>query len=408
MSKGGDSPLHCDVLIVGGGPAGLAVASTLPDDVSSVIVHQDREIGLPVRSSGGSWLDDMQRLGIPPEMYQVIARNEAFSDHEHTVIPMAQTVVILNTARLYKWLAAQSDHKQRQLFLATKFTGTHQREDGLFESTLRSRSGAPEKIVSRFIVDASGWHHAVLTALGHTEKPTRLGVGSEYEYPLGQNPPDRALVFVGETVPSGYGWAFPTNDGKLRVGVGVIQPETDASPRKLLDAVVQNEAALARMGLRLDGPPLDAHSGILPSVPFDERMVFGNAIRVGDSANFATQTLGEGIRHCIEFGRILGTALGKTAKTGRRQPLRAYERAVRRRLRRDYKWGYLINTRIARYGPEQWDASVRRMGLVGPDGVTQLFRNEFDRLKVARLALHGGRLWLRRRLLPRLGLGRNS
>ena len=34
-----DKTLSCDVLIVGGGPAGLSVASTLPDDVKTVIVH---------------------------------------------------------------------------------------------------------------------------------------------------------------------------------------------------------------------------------------------------------------------------------------------------------------------------------------------------------------------------------
>jgi digeranylgeranylglycerophospholipid reductase len=60
-----DTPsLSCDVLIVGGGPAGLSVAAALPDDVSSVIVHQDQEIGRPVRTSGGSWLKDVERLGI--------------------------------------------------------------------------------------------------------------------------------------------------------------------------------------------------------------------------------------------------------------------------------------------------------------------------------------------------------
>lgn len=54
--------LTCDVLIVGAGPAGLSVAAALPDDIPTVIVHQDREIGLPIRTSGGCWMKDVTRL----------------------------------------------------------------------------------------------------------------------------------------------------------------------------------------------------------------------------------------------------------------------------------------------------------------------------------------------------------
>ncbi|MCC5966338.1 MAG: hypothetical protein JJU24_09380 [Natronohydrobacter sp.] len=194
----------------------------------------------------------------------------------------------------------------------------------------------------------------------------------------------------------------------MRIGVGVIRPDTDASPRTLLDAVVTDRAYLARMGLDLQRSPLVVHSGILPSVAYDDRLVFGRAIRVGDSANFATPTLGEGIRVCIEFGRLLGEKLGEAARTGRDGPLQEYERACRRRLKRDYKWGFLVNTRAARYTPAQWNASVRRMGQAGPDALVATFRGAFPRTKIARMALNFLRLYLRsrlRRVRARLGWG---
>ncbi len=393
-----DRTLVCDVLIVGGGPAGLSVASTLPDDVKTVIVHQDREIGLPVRTSGGTWMEDVTRLGIPDTMYKPMRVTEVFSDKEHAAVSLGDTIpVILDTPKLYKWLAQQSDHKDRKLLLSTKFLSTRQREDGLYESRIRGRDAAYDCIVSRYIVDGSGWRFAVLESLGLAPKPDRLAVGTEYEYPLGENSPDRVLVFFGKKALAGYGWVFATAQETIRIGVGVIQPDTDKSPRELLDAVVNDTPYLERLGLKLEGVPI-VHSGILPSVAYDARLVFGNVIRVGDSANFATPTIGEGIRVCIELGRMLGTELGRAVKTGRHAPLRTYERRCRRVLQRDYKWGFLVNTRAARYTPAQWDAAVRRMQQVGPDAIVATFRGEFSRVKMARIMLSMVKPFLRARL----------
>ena len=390
--------LRCDVLIVGGGPAGLSVAATLPDDVSTIIVHQDHEIGLPIRTSGGCWMQDVVRLGIPEGMYIRLDVSEAFSDTAHTVIPMGDAVpVILDTPKLYKWLAQQSDHKDRRLLLGTKFLTTRQREDGLYESKIRARGAGHDTVISTYIVDGSGWHFAVLEALGLARKPARLAVGTEYEYPMGQNAPNRGVIFFGSKVPAGYGWAFGTAHGTLRLGVGVIQPDTDKSPREMLDAVVHDQPYLDRLGLTLEGEPV-VHSGILPSVAYDEQLVFGNVIRVGDSANFATPTVGEGIRVCIDLGRMLGVQLGKAVRTGRNGPLRIYERKCRRQLKRDYKWGFLVNTRAARYKPADWDRSVRRMGMLGSEAVVATLRGEFPPAKIARIMLSLLRPYLRARL----------
>src|SRR4029079_5528308 len=49
-----------DVVIAGGGPAGLAMAAPLAEAGLAVLVcERNAEIGLPVRTSGGSWPDDL-------------------------------------------------------------------------------------------------------------------------------------------------------------------------------------------------------------------------------------------------------------------------------------------------------------------------------------------------------------
>ena len=117
--------LECEVLIVGGGPAGLSVAATLPDHVSTIIVHQDAEIGKPVRTSGGCRLDDVESIRIPPEFYQVMDQLDVYSDKKEAHFQVKDDkLVVLNITDLYQWIARKSDHKQRQLMLATKFLST--------------------------------------------------------------------------------------------------------------------------------------------------------------------------------------------------------------------------------------------------------------------------------------------
>ena len=104
-------------------------------------------------------------------------------------------------------------------------------------------------------------------------------------------------------------------------------------------------------------------------------------IRVGDSANMATPTLGEGIRVCIEQGRALGDALSEGH-------LKRWERRAVRKLALQYKLGFWANARASRYGPQDWNRSVHRMGKLPPDELIAFFRNDFSYILIAK------RLWL--------------
>src|SRR5436309_2223290 len=99
-----------DVVVVGGGPAGLATAAEAAKGGRRVVVcERGHAIGEPVRTSGGSFVKPLRRLGVPSYCWHPV--------HSIRVIGPTTDVAkryrlargcVLDVRRTYQWLAQRA------------------------------------------------------------------------------------------------------------------------------------------------------------------------------------------------------------------------------------------------------------------------------------------------------------
>jgi digeranylgeranylglycerophospholipid reductase len=197
---------------------------------------------------------------------------------------------------------------------------------------------------------------------------SRFGVGAEYDMYAPRCDQNEAAFMVGEDVaPSGYAWVFPWGRGRVRVGVGLIHPDSRGNPDEHLDRLV---ARADRWGVDLRGAQaVEYHSGLIPSERFAERFSGDGIIGVGDAVGNASSLLGEGIRWAIVAGRMAGQTIVEALERGdvSRRSLAAFDERWRARFSADLRLAHRINRRIATWPSPKWDQRLELLKLLTPD-----------------------------------------
>src|SRR5271169_1595635 len=113
-----------DVIIAGGGPAGLSAAEALALRGRRVLVlEQNHEIGSPIRTSGGSFISELDALGIPPRLYHPISRVRFLSPNNVAVFDYPDPVLcVIDVRGTFQFLAERAIAGGAQIRLSTPVT----------------------------------------------------------------------------------------------------------------------------------------------------------------------------------------------------------------------------------------------------------------------------------------------
>ena len=374
-------PQTADVLIVGGGPAGLAAAEAAARiGVKTVVLERQKEIGYPIHTSGGSWIADMVALNIPPMLYHPIRKVTFLSPNKAVTfnypVPLC---CVIDVRGVYQHLAGRAVQAGAIIRPASPVEGPIL--DGTRVVGVRSKNASNEAEEWRAPVtlDCSGFSSTLATRVGLHGGYKRYGYGAEWDLYAPNYPDDELYLIMGSQVaPTGYAWAFPRGNGRVRLGVGVIRPDVDEDARAYLQSFTQRLPQLAPVFA--GASPLEYHTGLFPSEGVMAHFVSDGLMTAGDSASQGSALVGEGIRFAIYAGQMAGTTAANAVKRGDTSAavLSEFERTWRARFGRNLDISYLINKRIASYSDAKWDDSLELLERLTPAQAADALRGDFS------------------------------
>jgi digeranylgeranylglycerophospholipid reductase len=381
-----------DVLVVGGGPAGLLAAATAAAAGRSVtLLERQAEIGEPVHTSGATAPETMRRFDIPAELYHPLSRIRFRSPHEEVVFEYPEPALcVIDVRGVYRHLADRAVRAGAEVL-----TG-HRADEPLVEDgrVVGCAVTTPKRgrvvMTAQVVVDASGYRAAISKQAGLHPGFTRYGVGAEYDLIAPNCRQDELVLVVGRRyAPAGYAWFFPWGKERVRVGTGIHHADVRADPKRLLDVLVEDAAEL---GVDLsDRDLVEYHYGLVPADGMPERLVGDGVMAVGDAACQATLVVGEGIRLSLVAGELAGATAAEAVASGRvdRDALLPYERDFKSRYGRSLSLGHLVNRRLATYDDDQWDEKARLLRRMPAPLVPELLQSRFSATALVRRP----RLW---------------
>lgn len=380
-----------DIVVVGGGPAGLSAAYAAAKGGAKVVLFEkDQSIAHSIRTSGVTWITEMEKLGIPSKFYNPI-QNYRFVSPSNDVIIRGDvaTSCVLDVRAAYQHLAFLAAREGAQLMIKSIVTDVI--KEGHRVAGVKANTPTGKLTVhSSLVIDASGFSTSVGRKAGVVGQWKRYGIGVEYECYCDDIDSMTWVLMVGQKYSdAGYAWLFPLSENRVRVGVGIGRPESNAEPLEKLNKIIEKRfKPLDAIG---DGKiqPLELHYGFIPNEGVRRNSVADGLIMVGDSAGQSNPLVLEGIRYAIEFGRLAGkVGADSLSHNSDRDYLLEYERGWKAKAESKIYSALKVQMRWIGLTDEQWDKEIEILRYMTVDEFLDFIKADFSRVNMMKLALH--------------------
>ncbi|HEX2472928.1 MAG TPA: NAD(P)/FAD-dependent oxidoreductase [Nitrososphaera sp.] len=380
-----------DIAVVGGGPAGLSAAYSAANGGARVVLFEkEQSIAHSIRTSGVTWISEMERLGIPSKFYNPIQNYRFISPSNDVLITgSVSKSCVLDVRATYQHLAFLAAKEGVQLMVKSNVIDVIKdghRVVGVKASTPKGKL----TVRSTLVIDASGFSTSVGRKAGVAGQWKRYGVGAEYECYCDDIDSTTWVLMVGQKYSdAGYAWLFPLSTNRVRIGVGIGRPESNAEPFEKLHKII--EKRFKPLDALRDGKiqPLELHYGFIPNEGVRRNSIADGLIMVGDSAGQSNPLVLEGIRYAIEFGRLAGkVGADSLSQNSDRESLLEYERVWKAKVESKIQSALKVQMRWLGLTDEEWDKEIEILRDMTVHEFLDFIKADFSASNMMKLALH--------------------
>lgn len=276
-----------DLIIVGGGPAGCAVARDVAAAGFRVLLAEEHaRVGEPLQCSGLISARTLELSRVSPGVVRRTlhgARVHAPGGQILDLTGKKAFAIAVNRIAFDQDLATQARNAGAEMLTGARVTALEYVPAGVRVSL------AGQEVISRLVVGADGHNSLVARWLGLPAPPERVPLfAAEVELP---GCDDHVVdIFVGRSVaPGWFGWVIPTGNGTARVGTGSLPGGAGPRPRQLF-ALLREMYPGIFQGLRI----IKTTSGVVP-VGLRSKTYGPRALLVGDAACHTKPISGGGL-----------------------------------------------------------------------------------------------------------------
>lgn len=340
MEKEATSPESFDIVVVGGGSAGVSAAFYAAKSGASVLlIEKHRALDTPLLCAEGVSFEGLSLAFEPRDSWVATSIEGAYLVHpngKRTVVHHPRAGFVLRRRVMLREIAARAASHGAVIRLGAMAVALDMDSRNI-TAVRYTHDGIERSALAAVVIAADGIESKVGQMAGLTSAFAPSDVHSAAQFVMGGIPVDVGYpeFYLGRDVaPGGYGWVFPQGDSIANVGVGIDPVGAEHTAIWYLDKLLKKRAPTAQI--------LERTGGLVPASGPMKELVRGNLVLIGDAAHLTDPLSGGGISPAIVSGKMAGIIAAEAVASGNINLLMKYPAHFKKLL----GWKYYFYKRL--------------------------------------------------------------